>query len=91
MLENLKIKREIGGEPMEMELTFDEMFTAREMVEFSLMREDIQDFHGEDIPAAILDELAETAWNYVKYNDMSFSEARQAAMDDWDNGDLTYG
>ena len=78
----MKITRTIRGEEIDIELTFEEMVKAREQIEIEFLREDIVDMVG-DLDPDLLDAMAEEARDYVIYSDMSLTEARDTAIENY--------
>lgn len=81
-MEPIKITRNIGGQDVEIVLTWDEMWQAREVAELLGCMEDIQDMLEQDVPEEELADCAEKMRNYMIYNNMGYSEARDAVCDE---------
>lgn len=81
-MEPIKISRRIGGQDVEIELTWDEMWQAREVATVQNCMEDIQDILEKEVPEEELANCAEQMKNYMWYNDMSSSEARDAVCEE---------
>ena len=78
----IKITRNIGGQDVEIVLTWDEMWQAREVAELRSCAEDIRDMLEREVPEDELADYAEQMRNYMVYNNMGYSEARDAVCDD---------
>lgn len=83
-LDALKIKRNINGTDIEIELTWAEMWEAKVIAELQSCAEAIQDQFETEIPRNELLGYAQTMKDYMDYNNFGYYEARDAVCEEND-------
>lgn len=81
-MEPLKIKRTIQGQEVEIVLTWDEMWRAREITGVKGCMEDIQDMFSDEIPENELREYADQMYDYTVFNNFGWQEARDTVIEE---------